>query len=377
MWSSVEVRLRLWLQAEEKDPPEPANIRLMGGATHCAGGLEMKLHNDWKPVDDLLFDWNLRTAAVSVRLVNGTTLCSGGVEVKADQSWSSVCKGDFDWQDAEVVCKELGCGAPLKLQQVFYGNITALEGSKEFKCRGNETTLLDCESYESTRNTCSPAGLTCSEPDNVRLVEGGSRCTGRLEMKLHGDWKPVDGLKGGLKSATLVCRKLKCGFAVSTATKPSAAKSVWGILSSRIQSGSALREHVSLRPWHSSSRLEITCSDLLFQPSISISPSIDGVYESSDFTISCSIKPQYPGGSFQLTFTTSNTTQIYTQKAVNHTANFLFPDADHGHQGNYSCVYHVQATRGQQPRGQENLELDYNNLWASRGGMPKEEETDL
>lgn len=98
----------------------------------------------------------------SVRLVNGTALCSGRVEVKASQSWSSVCKGDFDWQDAEVVCRELGCGAPLKLQLALHENIRALEWTKEFQCGGNESTLLDCESYESARNTCSPLGLTCS-----------------------------------------------------------------------------------------------------------------------------------------------------------------------------------------------------------------------
>lgn len=71
-------------------------------------------------------------------------------------------------------------------------------------------------------------------------------------MKLHGDWKPADGLKRDLQSATLACRQLKCGSAVSTQVKSSALKDVWGI--------SSLREHVSLRPWHSSSRVEIACS---------------------------------------------------------------------------------------------------------------------
>uniref|UniRef100_A0A4W5L5R4 SRCR domain-containing protein n=1 Tax=Hucho hucho TaxID=62062 RepID=A0A4W5L5R4_9TELE len=48
----------------------------------------------------------------SVRLVDGAGLCSGRVEVKSNQSWASVCEADFDRQDAEVVCGELGCGAP-------------------------------------------------------------------------------------------------------------------------------------------------------------------------------------------------------------------------------------------------------------------------
>ncbi|TDH13405.1 hypothetical protein EPR50_G00057380 [Perca flavescens] len=65
------------------------------------------------------------------------------------------------------------------------------------------------------------------------------------------------------------------------------------------------------------------------------------VFWGSNFTISCSIQPQYPGGSFQLTFTSSNSAHNYTQPAVNHSAHFLFPAAEAAHQGNYSCVYHL------------------------------------
>ncbi len=61
----------------------------------------------------------------------------------------------------------------------------------------------------------------------------------------------------------------------------------------------------------------------------------------SSFTISCSILPQYPGGSFQLVLTTSATSQNYTLPAVNHSAHFLFSAADRTHQGDYRCVYHI------------------------------------
>ncbi|KAL3991261.1 c-opsin [Sarotherodon galilaeus] len=90
---------------------------------------------------------------------------------------------------------------------------------------------------------------------------------------------------------------------------------------------------------------------LLAQPNIIVPASMDGVSEArqqglrvsrgSSFTISCSIQPQYPGGSFQLTFTSSNTAYNYTQPAVNHSAHFLFPVTEPAHQGNYSCFYHV------------------------------------
>ncbi|XP_032396137.1 scavenger receptor cysteine-rich type 1 protein M130-like [Etheostoma spectabile] len=196
-------------------------MRLMGGSSRCSGVLEVKSQGEWTEVED--WDWDLKLADVvcrhldcgsvvrasskrrsdpfsritpscpesgprlkkcltkrtiifptsleiicsdSVRLVNGTSLCSGRLEVKSTQStqsWSSVCEEGFDLQDAEVVCRDLGCGAPSVLQGALYGDMEAPVWTKEFQCRGHESALLDCDS--SDRNTCSSAkaaGLTCS-----------------------------------------------------------------------------------------------------------------------------------------------------------------------------------------------------------------------
>ncbi|XP_071373981.1 CD5 antigen-like [Centroberyx affinis] len=204
---------------------------------------------------------------LSVRLVDGTSLCSGRLEVKSNQSWSSVCEADFDQQDAEVVCRELGCGAPLVLQGALYGEAEAPMRTKEFQCEGNESVLLDCGSSGSARNTCSPGkavGLTCSEPDDVRLVGGASRCAGGLEMKHHGDWRPVDDWSSewNLTSAAVVCRQLDCGSAVSTERRENSSwRSVWLITSSCLQSGSTLRECVLTWSLSSSRSLQITCSE--------------------------------------------------------------------------------------------------------------------
>ena len=106
--------------------------------------------------------------ADSVRLVNGTSLCSGRLEVmshQSNQTWSSVCEHDIDLQDAEVVCRKLGCGAPSVLQGALYGEAKGPMWTKEFQCGGRESDLMDCGSLDSARNTCSPGkavGLTCS-----------------------------------------------------------------------------------------------------------------------------------------------------------------------------------------------------------------------
>ncbi|KAL7376404.1 hypothetical protein ABVT39_007413 [Epinephelus coioides] len=463
-------------------------VRLVGGDSHCAGTLEVK-QGEWRPVNGS--GWSLKTAGVvcrdldcgsavsvgerkessarpvwridsdcvhsgsalrecatlssflflldltcsdSVRLVDGTSLCSGRLEVKSNQRWSSVCEADFDQQDAEVVCRELGCGAPSVLQGALYGEVEAPMWTKEFQCGGHESALLDCRSSGSDRNTCSPGkavGLTCSEPDDVRLVGGDSHCAGTLEVKHQGEWRPVNGYNSDwtLKTAGVVCRDLDCGSAVSVGErKESSDRPVWRIDSDCVHSGSSLRECATSS--YFLFLLDLTCSDLLLQPNISVSSSMDGVSEAqqqgfqvlrgSNFTISCSIQPQYPGGSFQLTFTSSNSAHNYTQPAVNHSAYFLFPEAEPAHQGSYSCVYHLyvfshnfssesrllsvtvsdptpfiiravvlllilllvtafyfycKASRGQKVARRENIELDYYNLGvAAAEGGPTEEE---
>ncbi|TDH13409.1 hypothetical protein EPR50_G00057460 [Perca flavescens] len=202
----------------------------------------------------------------SVRLVNGTSLCSGRLEVKTNQStqrWSSVCENDFDQQDAEVVCRELGCGAPSVLQGALYGEVEPPMRTKEFQCGGHESALLDCSSSGSDRNTCSPGtavGLTCSEPDAVRLVGGASRCRGTLEVK-QGEWRPVKDYYSdwSLKTAAAACRESDCGSAVSVEREESSDRSVWRIRSDCVESGSTLRE-CAASSGSSSSVLHLTCS---------------------------------------------------------------------------------------------------------------------
>ncbi|XP_026207142.1 collagen alpha-4(VI) chain-like [Anabas testudineus] len=205
---------------------------------------------------------NSATSRDSVRLVNGTSLCSGRLEVKSNQSnqWSSVCEADFDQQDAEVVCRELGCGAPSVLLRGLYGQVEAQMWTRQFQCGGNESALLNCRRSDST-TTCSPGravGLTCSEP--MRLMGGSSRCAGTLEVKHRGMWRPANHTVWSLKDTQWVCRELGCGFAVSTEKRDhSLERSIWWISPDCVQSGFMMRECVS--SGCSSFTLEIICSN--------------------------------------------------------------------------------------------------------------------
>ncbi|XP_043975709.1 deleted in malignant brain tumors 1 protein-like [Gambusia affinis] len=252
---------------------------------------------------------------------------------------------------------EIDCGSPSVLQGALYGEAEAPVGSREFLCEGSESALLNCSSRKSSgRNSCSPGqavGLTCSDQDNFRLVGEASRCAGRLEMKHQEEWRPVDAWDHywNMNSAAAICAQLDCGSAVSERNSWIASqRPVWKIWSDCFQSGSALKnclpDYVNSDKSH-----EIICSGLLVEPLIFLSPSTDGVSTGrkqgselligSSFSIMCSIRPQYEGGSFQLIFSTSNYTQNHTLPAVNHSALFLFSAAGHAHQGTYRCVYHV------------------------------------
>uniref|UniRef100_A0A8C7MLS6 SRCR domain-containing protein n=1 Tax=Oncorhynchus kisutch TaxID=8019 RepID=A0A8C7MLS6_ONCKI len=152
-------------------------------------------------------------------LVDGAGLCSGRVEVKSNQSWASVCEADFDRQDAEVVCRDVGCGAPAALQGGLYGEGEGQTWDKEFQCKGKESLLLDCDTSDRENNTCLPGnavGLTCSEPDDVRLVGGGSRCAGGVEWYDQGEWRTVGADDRDQRDvAAVVCRQMRCGSTVS------------------------------------------------------------------------------------------------------------------------------------------------------------------
>ncbi|KAG9264038.1 deleted in malignant brain tumors 1 protein-like, partial [Astyanax mexicanus] len=91
----------------------------------------------------------------------------------------------------------------------------------------------------------------------------------------------------------------------------------------------------------------------LLQPNISFSASGDWfhwwlqeqeVTRGYSFSIICSTQPQYPGGSFHLRFNSGSSITKITKSAVNHSATFVFGEADYVHQGNYSCVYEVTVS---------------------------------
>uniref|UniRef100_A0A673ISM7 Si:dkey-21h14.10 n=1 Tax=Sinocyclocheilus rhinocerous TaxID=307959 RepID=A0A673ISM7_9TELE len=150
------------------------------------------------------------------RLVGGSR-CSGRVEVPHNQTWMSVCDAAFDQQDAEVVCRELDCGAPVQvLGAAAFDKGDAQMWKQEIQCRGNESYISLCQTSFSLKHNCTHengVGLFCYS--DIRLVNGPDICSGRVERQYFSKWGTVCDACWDMRAASVLCRQLNCGIAVS------------------------------------------------------------------------------------------------------------------------------------------------------------------
>ncbi|XP_048012018.1 antigen WC1.1-like [Megalobrama amblycephala] len=153
------------------------------------------------------------------RLTDGPHLCSGRLEVIHGKTWGSVCAADFDQQDAEVVCRELDCGIPVQvLGEAAFGKGDAPMWTQEIQCRGNESQIHLCPTSPSNKHNCTSdnnVGLICSGYKKGKLMNGSDSCSGRVELQFLNDWGTVCDACWDMRAASVLCRQLNCGIAVS------------------------------------------------------------------------------------------------------------------------------------------------------------------
>ncbi|NXH17276.1 DMBT1 protein, partial [Bucco capensis] len=154
----------------------------------------------------------------SLRLADGDGQCSGRVELYHKGSWGTVCDDSWELAEAKVVCRMLGCGEPLlALAEAQFGPGSGDILLDDVKCRGNETTLWECSHRGIAVHNCQhkeDASVICADM-SLRLVNGEDACSGRVEVFHNGSWATVCDDGWNMRDATVVCRQLGCGDAVS------------------------------------------------------------------------------------------------------------------------------------------------------------------
>ncbi|XP_077663142.1 antigen WC1.1-like, partial [Eretmochelys imbricata] len=152
------------------------------------------------------------------RLVNGSTACSGRVEIQVLDAWGTLCDSRWDLPDANVLCRQLDCGFAVSAPgEGYFGKGTGSVWTDTFHCKGTETHLGHCPVTTLGASQCShnnDAGVICSgRSESLRLLNGESRCDGRVEISLHGAWGRVLDDQWDMDDASVVCRELQCGVA--------------------------------------------------------------------------------------------------------------------------------------------------------------------
>ncbi|XP_067857570.1 deleted in malignant brain tumors 1 protein-like [Heptranchias perlo] len=154
---------------------------------------------------------------MQIRLSDGGSPCAGRVEVYYSGIWGSVCDDSWDLADADVVCRQLGCGNALEAAlPASCGQGSGPVWLDELSCSCKESFLWDCPSAPWGQHDCAhkeDVRVVCSgkEHKEMRLMNGQHRCEGRVEVFYNGTWGTVCSENLDVKDAEVICKQLQCG----------------------------------------------------------------------------------------------------------------------------------------------------------------------
>ncbi|XP_074044612.1 antigen WC1.1-like [Macrotis lagotis] len=155
-----------------------------------------------------------------VKLVAGDGPCNGRVEVNSGENWNTVCDWNFNLSTAKVICAELQCGTAVSImERAHFGEGNGYISDKEFHCNGSEPLLSLCPTVPLPQGKCQlsmAVGVICSRYTDFRLMNGSSRCEGRVEIQVLGTWRALCESHWDLADANVLCHQLNCGVAMKS-----------------------------------------------------------------------------------------------------------------------------------------------------------------
>ncbi|CAM4563249.1 unnamed protein product [Leuciscus chuanchicus] len=114
--------------------------------------------------------------------------------------------------DAEVVCRELGCGSPVEVKtDGYFGSGIGPIWMDDVKCKGTEASVKNCPSTAWGVHNCEhakDAGVICRE---VKLVNTNNSCQGTVQVLHDGRWGTVCHNSWDIADGLVLCRELGCG----------------------------------------------------------------------------------------------------------------------------------------------------------------------
>ncbi|XP_069095262.1 deleted in malignant brain tumors 1 protein-like isoform X2 [Pleurodeles waltl] len=172
-----------------------------------------------------------------IRLAGGSSPCEGRVEVNSEGAWKTACHEGWTKPNADVICRQIGCGNANIPDAAFLSEApppTALLAG--VSCKGTEAFIWDCRQSAAKKTTCGELNkvqIICSEIEpfvtlpptvlpsdiNIRLANGGDRCSGRVEILYSGSWGTVCDDFWNINAARVVCAQLGCGTPTAAPVK--------------------------------------------------------------------------------------------------------------------------------------------------------------